>query len=111
MRHILVFSTPLPLLGKHIRLQIFHMSHFTPMPLNQNYFAPSDKVYILGGLSYSPNITDPAGPYVLNQVSMSDIPMYDTVAGTWVNITGIGDIPSSRRGHTAVVCMFSIFNG
>ncbi|RUS16001.1 hypothetical protein BC938DRAFT_476733, partial [Jimgerdemannia flammicorona] len=32
---------------------------------------------------------------------MSDVPTFDTTLSTWTNVTAAGNIPASRRGHTA----------
>ena len=60
-------------------------------------------ILIVGGVVYSHEVTDSAGQFTLNPVSMSNLVLYNIETKTWVNITAGGNIPAPRRGHSAVL--------
>ncbi|KAG2174752.1 hypothetical protein INT43_005810 [Umbelopsis isabellina] len=66
----------------------------------------SGLIYIIGGLAATKETyLDAQGrlQWLLQSVSMSDIPVYDTRSGVWSEITGVGQIPISRNIHSATL--------
>jgi hypothetical protein len=61
------------------------------------------KIIIIGGLTYSRNVTDPLGGQSLNPVSMADILLFEMATAKWSYLTAGGNIPAPRREHTAVL--------
>ncbi|KAI9284065.1 hypothetical protein BC943DRAFT_361412 [Umbelopsis sp. AD052] len=64
---------------------------------------PDGKVIIIGGLTYSRNVTDPLGGQILNPVSMADLLLFDMATAKWTNLTAGGNVPAPRREHTSVL--------
>ncbi|KAI7889208.1 uncharacterized protein EV154DRAFT_424297 [Mucor mucedo] len=62
-------------------------------------------ILIIGGVVYSHDVTDPAGKFTLNPVSMSSLLLFDIPNNRWINITAGGNIPAPRRGHSAVLSL------
>ncbi|KAH8548108.1 hypothetical protein BGW37DRAFT_191836 [Umbelopsis sp. PMI_123] len=64
---------------------------------------PDGKIIIIGGLTYSRNVTDPLGGQALNPVSMADLLQFDKATAKWTNLTAGGNIPAPRREHTSIL--------
>ncbi|KAI9271986.1 hypothetical protein BY458DRAFT_426740, partial [Sporodiniella umbellata] len=60
-------------------------------------------VLITGGVTYSPDVTDPTEKLILNPVSMSSLLLFDIQQSRWYNITAGGNIPAPRKGHSAAL--------
>ncbi|ORY95286.1 hypothetical protein BCR43DRAFT_492742 [Syncephalastrum racemosum] len=65
--------------------------------------AGDGNIYIIGGLMYSRNVTDPTGQQTLNPVSMSSLLKFDAASSQWQNVTATGNIPAPRGGHSATL--------
>jgi hypothetical protein len=66
----------------------------------------SGLIFIIGGLEATKEATlDAQGilQWLLNSVSMSEIPTYDTNSGVWNVVTGVGQIPPARNIHSATL--------
>ncbi|KAJ2955495.1 hypothetical protein NQZ79_g8510 [Umbelopsis isabellina] len=64
----------------------------------------SGLIYIIGGLTATKeSYLDAQGrlQWLLQSVSMSEIPTYDTKSGVWSEVTGVGQIPPPRNIHSA----------
>ncbi|CDS12114.1 hypothetical protein LRAMOSA04309 [Lichtheimia ramosa] len=66
-------------------------------------FTPEGDILIIGGLSYTRNVTDPRGNHSLNPVSMSSLLKFNAATSEWQNVTATGNIPAPRNGHSAVL--------
>lgn len=71
---------------------------------------PDGKIVIIGGLTYSRNVTDPLGGQTLNPVSMADLLLFDMATAKWTNLTAGGNVPAPRREHTSILSKFLSFN-
>lgn len=63
-------------------------------------------IYIIGGLvATKESYLDTQGrlQWLLQSVSMSEIPVYDTRSGIWSEVTGVGQIPPPRNIHSATL--------
>jgi hypothetical protein len=68
----------------------------------------NEEILIIGGMIYAKNVTDPLGSSTLLPVSMNQIMLYNTGTGKWRNHTAGGNIPAPRRGHSAVLGIYSM---